>query len=172
MNRFINWAFIALIGITLSNLGVVEAATVDNVSVQAPQRGQRPRGNGQNREREVDPAQYFQNRLDNIAKVAGLTEEEKNAVEVELKKYDDIRLQTWLETKKVHDDITLLGEKATDKQYRDSLQKLADLSAKRQKANQEFISWITQRLTPKKAYLVHQSFRSFNADTGRRLRQD
>ena len=171
MKRLINWAVIALMGMTLVGTIAAEAATIDEVNVQTPQRGQRGRGNAQRQAPSVEHQQYIQNRLDAIAKAAGLTEDEKAIVAVELKKYDDVRLQTWVETRKIHEDLAALGDKATDKQYRDSLQKLADLSAKRQKASEDFISSITQKLTPKKAYLVHRSYRNFNVNTGRKPRQ-
>lgn len=172
MKKLMHWVVITLMGVTCVGAFTAEAAITNEGIVQTQQRGQHPpRGGVQNRSTRISPQQHAQNRLDAIAKAAGLTEEEKVLVGAELKKYDDIRLQTWVETQKIHDDITQLGDNATDKQYRDSLQKLDELNTKRQKASQDFLSALVQKLTPKKAYLVHRSFRSFNANTGRSLRQ-
>lgn len=171
MKRLMTWASIALLGFTFAGTITAKASMNDEPKIQAQENEQHPRGGARGRGAAVDPQKYSQNKLDAIAKAAGLTEEEKTIVGAELKKFDDTRLQTWMETRKVHEEIEQLGDKATDKHYRDALQKLANLSAKRQKANQDFISAISSKLTPKKAYLVQRSYRNFNANTGRRLRQ-
>ncbi|MBR8765399.1 hypothetical protein IX336_000761 [Porphyromonas levii] len=173
MRRFMTWAAIACIGCTVTTTAIAEVATTYEANAQTQLDSQRPRGRGQNggRMSMVKPQQYAQDRLDAIAKAAELTEEEKAIVGAELKRYDDIRVQTWVETRKVYDEMTQLGDRAADKDYRDSIQKLVDLSAKRQKANQDFITLLTQKLSPKKAYLVHRSYKRFNAYTARKLRQ-
>lgn len=171
MKKLMNWGAIALLGFTLAGTVVVNASTEDVPNVEAQQKGQRPKGKQKKGSSGVDRQQFSQNRMDAIAKAANLTEEEKALVMTELKKYDDIRMQTWVETRKIHDEIAQLGDKATDKHYRDALQKISELNAKRQRANQDFLSSLTQKLSPKKVYLVHRSHRSFNANTGKKLRQ-
>lgn len=169
MHRIMKWATIALIGLAYTGNSTLANATQAPMS-QVPQKQQRTnqqRGNtGVNREK------YTQERLDAMAEAANLTESELEIVAAELKIYDEARVRTWLETRKIYQEMRRLGDKATEQDYKESLDKLNELGVKWQKASQNFIVTLSQKLGSKKAFLVYMSQRKYNAKAGRNLRQN
>lgn len=114
---------------------------------------------------------YLKERIEAISKEANLTNEERDLVFAELNKYDNVRLKTWSETRKVYSDISRLGDNAKSEQYLKSYKKLQELTAQHHKASQDFMRALIDKLTPEKAFKVYMSYRQFNTKTGRQLRK-
>lgn len=115
--------------------------------------------------------QYLQDRIEAIVEQAGLTADEKTFVESELAKYDEIRISTWQETRKIYDEMEALGDKATDQQYRESLNKLIQLHSDRHTARQNLTKALLSKLGGKKAYLTYEGMNHYNTRVGRGIRQ-
>lgn len=114
--------------------------------------------------------QFKKERIEAIAKAAGLSAEEKQLVSKELDKYDEARVSSWAGIRKVYDEISKLGGKITSEQYLDYYKKIQALTEKRHQASQSFMSALINQLTPEKAFKVYEEYRNFNANTGRKLR--
>lgn len=114
--------------------------------------------------------QFKKERIEAIAKVAGLSAEEKQLVSKELDKYDEARVSSWAGIRKVYDEISKLGGKITSEQYLDYYKKIQALTEKRHQASQSFMNALINQLTPEKAFKVYEEYRNFNANTGRKLR--
>ena len=114
--------------------------------------------------------QFKKERIEAIAKAAGLSAEEKQLVSKELDKYDEVRVSSWAGIRKVYDEISKLGGKITSEQYLDYYKKIQALTEKRHQASQSFMSALINQLTPEKAFKVYEEYRNFNANTGRKLR--
>lgn len=114
--------------------------------------------------------QFKKERIEAIAKAAGLSAEEKQLVSKELDKYDEARVSSWAGIRKVYDEISKLGGKITSEQYLDYYKKIQALTEKRHQASQSFMNALINHLTPVKAFKVYEEYRDFNANTGRKLR--
>lgn len=114
--------------------------------------------------------QFKKERIEAIAKAAGLSAEEKQLVSKELDKYDEARVSSWAGIRKVNDEISKLGGKITSEQYLDYYKKIQALTEKRHQASQSFMNALINHLTPVKAFKVYEEYRDFNANTGRKLR--
>lgn len=114
--------------------------------------------------------QFKKERIEAIAKAAGLSAEEKQLVSKELDKYDEARVSSWAGIRKVYDEISKLGGKITSEQYLDCYIKIQALTEKRHQASQSFMNALINQLTPEKAFKVYEEYRDFNANTGRKLR--
>lgn len=114
--------------------------------------------------------QFKKERIEAIAKAAGLSAEEKQLVSKELDKYDEARVSSWAGIRKVYDEISKLGGKITSEQYLDYYKKIQALTEKRHQASQSFMNALINQLTPEKAFKVYEEYRNFNANTGRKLR--
>lgn len=114
--------------------------------------------------------QFKKERIEAIAKAAGLSAEEKQLVSKELDKYDEARVSSWAGIRKVNDEISKLGGKITSEQYLDYYKKIQALTEKRHQASQSFMNALINQLTPVKAFKVYEEYRDFNANTGRKLR--
>ena len=114
--------------------------------------------------------QFKKERIEAIAKAAGLSAEEKQLVSKELEKYDEARVSSWAGIRKVYDERSKLGGKITSEQYLDCYKKIQALTEKRHQASQSFMSALINQLTPEKAFKVYEEYRNFNANTGRKLR--
>lgn len=158
-----------MIGITALLGGVYAEA-------YAPQRGNREPIE-QRAERRRSPRrvpqrdQYFKDRIYAIVKVADLTSDEQKFVESELIKYDKVRLSSWQETQNIYKEMSNLGDKATDQQYRDNLTKLIQLNNDRHSARQKLTEALISKLGGKKAYLTYQSMNNYNSRVGIGLRE-
>nr|WP_311521811.1 hypothetical protein [uncultured Porphyromonas sp.] len=114
--------------------------------------------------------QFKKERIEAIAKAAGLSAEEKQLVSKELDKYDEARVSSWAGIRKVYDEISKLGGKITSEQYLDYYKKIQAFTEKRHQASQSFMNALINQLTPVKAFKVYEEYRDFNANTGRKLR--
>lgn len=114
--------------------------------------------------------QFKKERIEAIAKAAGLSAEEKQLVSKELDKYDEARFYSWTGIRKVYDEISKLGDKITSEQYLDYYNKIQALTEKRHQASHSFMDALINQLTPEKAFKVYEEYRNFNANTGRKLR--
>lgn len=114
---------------------------------------------------------FRKERIEAITKVAGLTSEEVQLVSIELNKYDEARLTSWTEIRKVYDEIGRRGGKVTSAQYLEYYKKIQELTEMRHQASQDFMNALIQHLTPEKAFKVYEEYRKFNANTGRQLRR-
>lgn len=114
--------------------------------------------------------QFKKERIEAIAKAAGLSAEEKQLVSKELDKYDEARFSSWTGIRKVYDEISKLGGKITSEQYLDYYKKIQTLTEKRHQASQSFMNALINQLTPEKAFKVYEEYRKFNTNTGRKLR--
>lgn len=115
--------------------------------------------------------QFKKERIEAIAKAAGLSAEEKQLVSKELDKYDEARLASWAGIRKAYDEVSKLGGKITSEQYLDYYKKIQTFTEKRHQASQAFMNELINQLTPEKAFKVYEEYRNFNTNTGRKLRR-
>ena len=111
---------------------------------------------------------FFQDRLDHITEVAGLTAEEKAFVSAELTKYDDKRIELFKKGKELRDAMAKPG--LTDKEYASLLEKVLDADLERTKETLNLFKRLESKLSPEKRAKVYVGLRTFNAKVAQKIR--
>ena len=111
---------------------------------------------------------YFAERLEFIAKFAGLTDEEKEIVKSELLKYDNNRLDLYREERKFRQALTRSG--LTEKEYADFLTQALKADSDRAGEMTDLFERLSAKLSPEKAAKVFLGLRSYNTRVAKKLR--
>ena len=112
---------------------------------------------------------YLRDRLETLAKLADLTEEEMNFVSTELSKYDANRLELYKKSRGLREDMKKSG--LTDKEYRELLKQVLQTDLDRTKETIALFDRLGEELSPEKSAKIYTGLRAFNSNLGRRLRE-
>lgn len=115
---------------------------------------------------------FQEDRLNYIVNLAGLTSDEKEWLDFQLKKFDNARAEVWIEMRNVRSTIERSGANVSDQKYTECLNTLVALHQKVSDIHEEFVKDLQNKLTPKKAYIIFDGIRSYNNRVAKKVRRE
>lgn len=115
---------------------------------------------------------YRKDRMDYLLKVADLTTEEGEWLDAELIRYDDKRAELWKEMRDKRKSLEKNDQAISDGQYTEYLRFQIEHNNKMNDVQNEFITILTDKLPPKKAFQILEGIRSHGRRTSRSLMQE
>lgn len=114
---------------------------------------------------------FQEDRLNYIAEIASLNDDEKAWLDMKLKNFDNERAEIWIEMRKVRAAIDKAGSDVTEQEYTEGLNKLVGLHKKISGLHGELVKALQEKFTPKKAYITFDGIRSYNSRVAKRVRR-
>lgn len=115
---------------------------------------------------------FQEDRLNYIVEIADLNSDEREWLDLELKKFDNARAEVWIEMRKVRSTIEKSGADVTDQKYTECLNNLITLHQKMGEIHERFVKELQNKFTPKKAYITFDGIRSYNDRVAKKVRRD